>query len=141
MALNLNYQQNGAPSQDYLTLLGYNTNNPMLNQSSLGAGITNNQAPQTSSLLDGLDLGGVMSAFNTLAGGVNAYTGLKQLGLAEDTFNFNRDAFNANFANQAQTINTQLEDRQRARIAANPGAYESLNTYLDKHAVKSTIGG
>lgn len=61
--------------------------------------------------------------------------GNKQLGLAQDQFKENKRQFDANFAAQRQTTNTQLEDRQRARVASNPGAYESVDSYLKRNSV------
>jgi len=49
-------------------------------------------------------------------GALQAYTGYKGLGLAEDQFGFAKDSFNVNLANQAKLINTELEARQRARL-------------------------
>lgn len=62
--------------------------------------------------------------------------GNRQLGLAEDNFKEGKRQFNLNYGAQRQTTNTQLEDRQRARVASNPGAYESVDTYLDKNRIK-----
>ena len=35
-----------------------------------------------------------------------------------------------------QNINRNLEDRQRARVASNPVAYESVSDYMKKYGVK-----
>lgn len=136
------------PMAAFNTMMGNNNNpysaqqSPLLHDSSgtsfdLGIGDDTNDI----GFFDqGGGFGNVMGGFNALAGGVNAYTGLKQLGLAEDTFKFNKEAFSTNLANQAKTINSQLEDRQRGRIANNPGAYESLATYMDKNRVSGRVG-
>lgn len=65
----------------------------------------------------------------------NAWMGMKQYDLMKDQLAFQKDAFNKNYANQTQMINTQLEDRQRARVGANPNAYESVASYMDKNRV------
>lgn len=57
-----------------------------------------------------------------LTGLVGAYTGLKQLGLAQDSFDFRRGAFNDQYNNQARLTNSRLEDRQRARVMRDPTA-------------------
>ena len=89
----------------------------------------------------GMGFSDIMSGFNALTGGIQAYTGIKQLGLAEDSFKFNKGVTETNLANQAQSVNTQLEDRQRSRIANNPGAYQSLSTYMDSNRVSGKVGG
>lgn len=68
-----------------------------------------------------------------ILGGIN---GSRQLSLAEDNFKEGKRQFNLNYGAQRQTTNTQLEDRQRARVASNPGAYESVDTYLEKNRIK-----
>lgn len=85
-----------------------------------------------------------MSTLGGLAQGAGsiwaAFNAGKQLDLAKDQFKFSKGAFNANFANQAKIVNSQLEDRQRARIGGTGdgnvgGNYESVGTYLNKNAV------
>lgn len=68
-----------------------------------------------------------------IMGGIN---GSKQLKLAENNFKEGKRQFDLNYAAQRSTTNTQLEDRQRARVASNPGAYESVSAYLDKNRIK-----
>ena len=64
------------------------------------------------------------------------YNGMKQFGLAEDQFKESQRQYNQDYAAQVKSVNTQLEDRQRARVASNPNAYESVSTYLDKNRMK-----
>lgn len=67
-------------------------------------------------------------------GGIN---GKRQLGLAEDSLKQSKREFDLNYGAQRQTTNTQLEDRQRARVASSPsGGYESVSTYLDKNRIR-----
>lgn len=78
-----------------------------------------------------------LSAIGSL---MQAYNGAKQVQLGRDTFNFQRNAFNQDSANQAKTINMELEDRQRARIGSTGNnnannVYESLDSYLNKNRV------
>lgn len=68
-----------------------------------------------------------------IMGGIN---GNKQLGLAQDSFKEGKRQFNLNYDAQRTATNSQLEDRQRARVASNPGAYESVDSYLDKNRIK-----
>jgi hypothetical protein len=64
-----------------------------------------------------------------------ALQGNKATKLAEDQFKEGRRQFDLNFNAQRQTINSQLEDRQRARNASNPTAYENTDDYLRKNRV------
>lgn len=66
----------------------------------------------------------------------NAYMGMKQYGLFKDQLNFQKDSFERNYAAQRSTLNSQLEDRQRARVASNAGAYQSVGEYMDKNRIK-----
>lgn len=75
----------------------------------------------------------MLQGANTLMEG---FMGMKKYGLARDTFNQNKREFEMNHGNQVRTTNAQLEDRQRARVASNPGAYQSVDEYMAKHGVK-----
>lgn len=66
----------------------------------------------------------------------NGWMGMKQYGLAKDAFKESKRQYNQNYAAQRQTLNTQLEDRQRARVASNPGAYQSVGEYMDQNRIR-----
>lgn len=55
---------------------------------------------------------------NALSSGVQAYVGLKQLGLAQDAFDFEKKAFKTNLRNSVQSYNTQMQDRLTGRYYA-----------------------
>lgn len=67
---------------------------------------------------------------------MNAFLGMQQYGLAKKTLEENKRQFQLNYDAQRTTTNAALEDRQRARLAANPSAYESLSSYMDKNRIK-----
>lgn len=108
-------------------------------------GQVNSGAPQQGSFLGGmLDQtdanGNVQQGWGGLAldgaqalGG--AYMGYKQLQIAKNSLRESRRQFNLNFGAQQQTTNAAIEDRQRARVAANPGAYESVGSYMNKNRI------
>lgn len=96
---------------------------------------------------------------NSLLGNVDTKTGIKSQGwaplalgfgqaiyggiqgqrtqkLAENQFKEGKRQFDLNYNAQRDTINTNLEDRQRARVASNPGAYQSVSEYMDKNRIK-----
>lgn len=86
---------------------------------------------------DGIASGGWVGPAAGIASTIfGALQGNKQLSMAEDRFKESKRQFDANYNAQRQTTNTQLEDRQRARVASNPGAYESVSSYLDKNRIK-----
>ena len=64
------------------------------------------------------------------------YLGLKQYELAKDTLANNKAQFERNFAAQKATTNASLEDRQRARVASNAGAYQSVGDYMAQNGVR-----
>lgn len=76
--------------------------------------------------------GMALGAAQGLAG---AFIGAKQFQLAQDGLKENKRQFSLNFENQRKTVNAELEDRQRARVASNAGAYQSVGDYMNKHGV------
>lgn len=75
-------------------------------------------------------------ALGAAQGVMNGWLGMQQLDLAKDALSFNKEQFNKNYAAQRQTTNTALEDRQRARVASNAGAYESVGSYMNNNGIK-----
>lgn len=65
-----------------------------------------------------------------------AFMGMKQYGLAKQQLAENQRQFDTNFGAQKKLTNSNLEDRQLARVASNPGAYESVGSYMNKNGVK-----
>jgi hypothetical protein len=78
-----------------------------------------------------------LSALGSL---LQAYNGYKQLQLGRDAFDFGKSTYNQDTANQARLTNSELEDRQRARIGSTGnnnanGTYESLEAYMARNRV------
>lgn len=113
---------------DY-TKLGTSTSQPTSNLLSPNKGSSwslwggrNEQGFDTNSIVGtGVDLG--MSA-------LDAYLGLKQLGVAEDALDFQKGAFSQQFNINKALTESQLRDRQRARLSANPTGYKSVEEYM-----------
>lgn len=85
---------------------------------------------------DGTMAGGWVSPLASIGAAVfGGIQGSKQLKLAQDQFKESTRQFDQNYAAQRTTTNTQLEDRQRARVASNPGAYEGVDSYLQRNKV------
>jgi len=74
-------------------------------------------------------------ALGIASGLTNAWMGAKQYNLAKDSLAASKDQFNKNFAAQQKTTNAALSDRQAARVASNPGAYQSVGDYLKQYGV------
>ena len=75
------------------------------------------------------------TAMGAASGLFNAWMGMKQYGLAKDTLETNKQQFAQNFGAQQKMTNSRLEDRQAARVASNPGAYQSVGDYMKKNGV------
>lgn len=80
--------------------------------------------------LQGLQLGiGGLSALG------NLYFGSQQLGLAQDQFNFQKQAYNTNLANQTKAYNSALTDRISTRAKTNGLSDAEVNKYLSKYSM------
>ena len=75
-------------------------------------------------------------ALGALQGIGGVYMGMKQYGLAKDALAQSQAQFDKNYNAQRQSTNTQLEDRQRARVAATDGRAESVDSYMDRNRIK-----
>ena len=75
-------------------------------------------------------------ALNAAGGLASTFLGMKQYGLAKQTLAENKRQFQLNYDAQKQTTNTRLEDRQRALVARNPNAYQSVGDYMAAHGIK-----
>lgn len=107
-----------------------------------GGGVNPNQSWfSRDSIFGGKDVdGNQTNGWGGLALGVaqglgGAYMGMKQYGMAEDALKENKRQFQLNYDAQKKTLNTQMEDRQRARVASNAGAYESVDSYMKKNGI------
>lgn len=61
--------------------------------------------------------------------------GFKQLGIAKDQLAQSKKEFSLNFGAQQKLTNSRLEDRQTARVASNPTAYQSVGDYMKKNGI------
>lgn len=95
------------------------------------------QTQQPSSVWDGAfgENGWFSPVAQTGLGMFNAWQGMQALDLGKDQLAFQRDAFERNYANQVQTLNTALEDRQRARVSADPTAHQNVDDYMNRNKV------
>ena len=75
------------------------------------------------------------TALGAANGLMSGFLGMKQLGLAKDQLAQGKKQFEINFGAQQKLTNSRLEDRQRARISSNPGAYQSVGDYMKKNGI------
>lgn len=67
---------------------------------------------------------------------LNGFMGMQQYGLMKDQLAESKRQYEQNYTAQRTTTNSRLEDRQRARVASNPGAYQSVGDYMNQNGVK-----
>lgn len=78
----------------------------------------------------------IMGGLQAAGGLWGAYNGMQQNKLVKQQMANSLNQWNKNYANQVASYNTRLEDRQRARVSANPDAYESVDSYMTKNRLK-----
>jgi hypothetical protein len=64
------------------------------------------------------------------------YLGMQQYNLAKETLANNKAQFERQYQANKQLTNSNLEDRQRARVASNAGAYQSVGDYMAQNGIK-----
>ena len=79
---------------------------------------------------------GITAGTNLLTGLLGGYLGMKQLGLAKKQYEFEKDAFNKQYAAQRTILNADMRDRQQARVTARPWAAQSVEDYMKQNEVK-----
>lgn len=75
-----------------------------------------------------LGLGGVTSL-------LNGYLGFQNLSLAKKQYQSQLDQFNKQWDANKKLTNASLADRQAARVASNPNAYQSVDDYMKKYGI------
>lgn len=72
-------------------------------------------------------------------GGVNSllqgYLGFQNLSLAKKQYQSQLDQFNKQWDANKKLTNASLADRQAARVASNPNAYQSVDDYMKKYGI------
>jgi len=81
-------------------------------------------------------MGAVPTALNTFGGLANLYMGMKMFGLAKKDFRENRRQFNLNYNAQARTLNSTMENRQKALYSASPQIHSSPAEFMAKYGIK-----
>ena len=76
------------------------------------------------------------SGIGLLTGGMGAWSGMQQNKLMRQNMNQQAGQFREQMDLSKQNLNRNIEDRQRARVASNAQAYESVDSYMKKYGVK-----
>lgn len=74
-------------------------------------------------------------ALGALQGVGNLFMGMQQYGMAKKALNESTRQFNVNYDAQKKLTNSRLEDRQRARLAADPNAHQSVDQYMNRYGI------
>lgn len=117
-----------APNQGLSNLMSGFTN--LFSKESMLGGV-NAQTGQQS-------LGWVMPAVSVLSGLMSVKQGRENQKLAKQQLAEQKRQFDLNYGAQRQSINTELEDRQRARVASSggSGSYESVDSYMNRNRIR-----
>lgn len=81
----------------------------------------------------GLNLDAIGSIAGTIGDFGKLYMGYKANKLAEDSLNFQKQAYQTNLANQTSSYNLALEDRVNGRYSSRERNEAQINDYLNKH--------
>ena len=120
---------------------------PMLSAGSVTQGAAPGFMEQLQALMGSTPLGTTTGAngmktqglfdmgLGALQGGLGAYLGFQNLGIAKDTLAQNKRQFDLNFGAQQKTTNTRMADRQAARVAAGGAAYSPVAEYMAKNGI------
>ena len=89
-------------------------------------------------------VGVAAQGLGALSGGLSAYTGYKALGLAEDQFDFQKALAESNFGNQAQLVNSSIQNAGEVGLSLagntlNDEQRVARQIQLDANKVKTTI--
>ena len=125
-------------------MAGLNTALPQLGEVTAGkptwhGGLLDDMMPKQTVGKNGVvtnDMGWGMPALGVASGAFNAWMGMKQYGLAKKQLAEGKQQFALNYDAQRTTTNAQLEDRQRARVASNAGAYQSVGDYMGANGIR-----
>lgn len=125
-----------SPSLDSLSTGFTNSANTFNNTSLTGSGgsgsfldsILGGSGEMSGLQMGQLGLGGVTSL-------LNGYLGFQNLGLAKKQYQSQLDQFNKQWDANKKLTNASLSDRQAARVASNPNAYQSVDDYMKKYGI------
>ena len=90
-------------------------------------------APQTAGFFS--QYGPAQFALGSIQTLGSLWNSFQQNKLAKQSFNFQKEAYATNLANQEQTYNTALEGRINAQYATEGKSQDEAASYIDKHSL------
>lgn len=78
----------------------------------------------------------VQAVGSVINGAANAYNAYNSTKIAKDQLAFTKNSWNKQFQANKNLTNASLADRQNSRVASNPGAYQSVDAYMNKYGIK-----
>lgn len=75
------------------------------------------------------------AGINALQGLASAYLGFQNMGTAKKQAAQAQENWNKQWDANVKTTNASLADRQAARVASNPNAYQSVDSYMKKYGI------
>lgn len=75
------------------------------------------------------------AGLGALQGLASLYLGFQNTGLAKQQAAQAQQNWDKQWNANVKSTNTSLADRQRARVASNPNAYESVDSYMKKYGI------
>lgn len=114
---------------------GFSPQAGLIGNQSLGGGQFgfNSFGGLSDSTMSGLQMGQL--GIGALTGLANGYMGLQNASLARKQASQAQANWDKQWNANVQTTNASLADRQKARVASNPNAYESVDSYLKKYGI------
>lgn len=92
-----------------------------------------NSMSNSSGGVSGLQLGQLGLGLGN--GLLSGYLGFQNLAMAKDQARQAQSNWNKQWGANVKSTNAALADRQKARIASNPNAYESVDAYMKKYGI------
>ena len=83
--------------------------------------------------MSGLQMGQL--GLGALSGLANGYFGFQNMKLAQNQAKQAQQNWDKQWNANVKSTNTSLADRQKARVASNPNAYESVDSYMKKYGI------
>ena len=107
---------------------------PTIQEMQTGTGKAVEGLPGTlTNSLSGFQIGQLgLGAANGL---LNGYLGFQNLGLAKKQAAQAQQNWDKQWSANVKNTNAALSDRQTARVASNPNAYESVDSYMKKYGI------
>ena len=118
---------NGAIQGQTYSALGLDSTGAYQPNGATAGGLSNWMSNNTDLLKAGVGL---------FTGGFGAWNGFQQNKLMERNMNMQASQYREQMDLSKSNYNSKLEDRQRARVASNPTAYESVDSYMKKYGAK-----